>query len=138
MKLLSSTTLLGSAAILLSDHLVSANIFRAVCKINIDDASLSTAGDEAKGHTNFVQRMRSSGRFSPTFISTNWDKIVPNQMHTLAILGSDVDDCQSEEVVTMLLEEEGLLSTEFGTGGMRFKTNEVSLAGDDSIVGKWL
>ena len=55
MKLLSSTTLLGSA-ILLSDYLVSANIFRAVCKINIDEASLSTAGDEAKGHTNFVQR----------------------------------------------------------------------------------
>jgi hypothetical protein len=82
MKLLSSTTLLGSA-ILLSDYLVSANIFRAVCKINIDEASLSTAGDEAKGHTNFVQRMRSSGRFSPTFISTSWDKIVPNQVHTL-------------------------------------------------------
>lgn len=67
--------------------------------------------------------MRSSGRFSPTFISTSWDKIVPNQMHTLEVLGSDVDDCLSEEVVVMLLEDEGLLSTEFGTGGMRFKTS---------------
>ena len=123
MKLLSSTTLLCSAILLSADHLVSANIFRAVCKVNIDTASLSTTGDEAKGHTNFVQRMRSSGRFSPTFISTSWDKIVPNQMHTLEVLGSDVDDCLSEEVVVMLLEDEGLLSTEFGTGGMRFKTS---------------
>ena len=60
----------------------------------------------------------------------------PNEAHTFAFFDSDVADCGGTPLSQTL--DEGFTSDANGFGKLRSKFDNLTLTGEDSIVGKYL
>ena len=58
------------ASVLLVAPAAADDIYQATCLVNT--GTIDTVADEAKGRTDLVQRVRSNGIASPTYLATNW------------------------------------------------------------------
>ena len=83
----------------------------------------------------------------PVQMYSKWRHIPSYEDFTLVILDSDVDQCGSEMVLNELRKrsdksdgDEGTTfsSNKRGRAQLKGKMNDISLRGEDSIIGKWL
>ncbi len=106
----------------------------ADCKVNVGALASSSAVDEPKGQTILSQRLRTNGRLSPVYVSTNWFNLEPLTKYNISVVGDDVEDCASEFVISDLLREVGgsMVTDQFGAGGIRSRASDISLFGQNT------